>query len=114
MTRESPEKLMFGGKIRRKLPDKISPDREQAYDPNRERDEAKKEQMKAHADERRHARQSTLKIGDLVLLKQNKWSSLTIPYDPQPYAVIVLKGSMNSFHCKVLRFAEREEYDVSD
>ena len=36
VTKESPDKLMFGREIRRKLPCNVNPSREQAYDPTRE------------------------------------------------------------------------------
>ena len=69
MTKESPEKLLFGREIRRKLPGRIVPQEEKRHDPIREKDEGKKRQMKAYADERRHAQQSLIKIGDRLLLK---------------------------------------------
>ena len=47
--------------------------------------------MKAYAEERRHAQQSSIKIGDRVLLKQNRGDMLTPAYDP--YAVIGVKGA---------------------
>ena len=86
--------------------------------------------MKAYADERRHAQQSLIQIGDRVLLKQNGGNTLTPAYDPRPYAVVSVKGSMitvkrgkeiksrNSSHCKVLKYsgtqAGKEDYDVLD
>lgn len=82
--------------------------------------------MKAYAEERRHAQQSSIKTGDRVLLKQNRGDMLTPAYDPRPYAVIGGKGSMitvkrgkeiksrNSSNCKVLKYAGQEEYDVWD
>ena len=84
--------------------------------------------MKVYADKRRHAQQSTIKIGDRVLLKQKRGDTLTPAYDPRPYAVIGVNGSMitvkggggveiksyNSSHCKVLKYAGKEEYDVLD
>ena len=126
VTRESPDKLMFLREIRRKLPERVVPQEEQRHDPIRERDEQKKKQMKAYADGRRHAQQRSIKIGDRVLLKQNRGDTLTPAYDPRPYAVVGVKGSMitvkrgkeikslNSSHRKVLKYAGKEEYDVLD
>ncbi|PFX21834.1 Anamorsin [Stylophora pistillata] len=86
----------------------------------------KKKQMKAYADERRHTSQSSIKIGDRVLLKQNRGNTLTPAYDPRPYAVVGIKGSMitvkrgkevksrNSSHCEVLKYAGKEELDDLD
>ena len=88
--------------------------------------------MKTYADKRRHTRQSKIKIGDKVLLKQRKRDMLTPNYDPRPYVVISVKGSMvtarrgdetktrNSSHCKVLKFGvpsihiEQEGSDIVD
>ena len=70
MTRESPDKLMFGREIRGKLPERIVSQEEKRNDFKiREKDEGKKKQMKAYADELRNAQQSSIKIGDSVLLK---------------------------------------------
>ena len=124
--RESPDKLMFGREIRRKLPERVVSQEEKRHDPIRERDEGKKKQMNVYADERRHAQKSSIKIGDRVLLKQNRGDTLTPAYDPRPYAVVGVKESMitvkrgkeiksrNSSHCKVLKYAGKEEYDVLD
>ena len=60
---------MFCREIRRKLPGRVVPQAEKGHDPIREKHEGKKRQMKAYADERRHAKQSLIKIGDRVLLK---------------------------------------------
>ena len=67
--RESPYKLMFCREIRRKLPGRVVPQAEKGHDPIHGKHEGKKTQMKAYADERRHAKQSLIKIGDRVLLK---------------------------------------------
>lgn len=75
-------KLMLGRKIRRKLPGKIILESERR-DPIQERDETRKKQMKAYADERRHNIQcSSIRIGDRVLLKQSKYNMSTPAYDP--------------------------------
>ena len=126
MTRESPHKLMFGREIRRKLPERVVPQEGKCHHPIHVRDEERKKQMKAYADERRHAQQSLIQIGDHVLLKENGGNTLTPAYDPRPYAVVGVKGSMitvktgkeiksrNSSHCKLLKYAGKEEYDVLD
>lgn len=50
--------------------------------------------MKAYADGRRHAQENSIKIGERVLLKQNRSDTLSSAYDPRPYAVVGVKGSM--------------------
>ena len=74
-------KLMLGREIRRKLPGKIILESERR-DPIQERDETRKKQMKAYADERRHTQCSSIRIGDRVLLKQSKYNMSTPAYDP--------------------------------
>ena len=55
-TKESPDMLMFGRELRRKLPERIVPTGEIPYNQIRQRDAAKKKQMKEYADKRRNAR----------------------------------------------------------
>ena len=64
--------------------------------------------MKAYADERRHAQQSSIKIGDHVLLKQNKGGKLTPAYDPRPYTVVGVRGSKIT----VKRGKETKSYNI--
>ena len=125
-TKESPDMLMFGRELRRKLPERIVPAGEIPYDPIRQRDAAKKKQMKEYADKRRNARESLIVVGDQVLLKQSKADVLTRAFDPRPFSVIGVKGSMitmkrgreiksrNSSHCKLLKHAREDEYVAVD
>ena len=76
--------LMFGRELRRKLPERIVPTGEIPYDQIRQRDAAKKKQMKEYADKRRNARESLIVVGDQVLLKQSKADVLTQHLTPDP------------------------------
>ena len=125
-TKESPEMLMFGGELRRKLPERILPAGEIPYDPIRQRDAAKKKQMKEYADKRPNARESLIVVGDQVLLKQSKADVLTPAFDPRPFSVIGVKGSMinvkrgreinsrNLSHRKLVKHAREKEYVAVD
>ena len=125
-TKESPDMLMFCREVRRKLPERIVPEGEIPYDPIRQRDAAEKKQMKEYADKRRNARESLMVLGDQVLLKQGKEDVLTPAFDPRPFSVIGVKGSMitvkrgreiksrNSSHCKLLKHAREDEYVAVD
>ena len=65
-------------------------------------------------------------VGDQVLLKQSKADVLTPAFDPRPFSVIGVKGSMitvkscreiksrNSSHCKWLRHVREDEYVAVD
>ncbi|CAB4026127.1 PREDICTED: uncharacterized protein K02A2.6-like [Paramuricea clavata] len=59
-----------------------------------EYDARKKEQMKSCADNRRGAKESCIKPGDTVLLKQPKENKFSAPYNPQPFVVEKKKGTM--------------------
>ena len=54
------------------------------YDQIRQRDVAKKKQIKEYTDERRNAWESIIVVGDQVLLKQSKADVLTPAFDPRP------------------------------
>ena len=58
------------------------------------KDALAKEKEKNHADGRRHAQQSTIQIGDMVLAKQPKTNKLSTSFDTVPRRVIHLNGSM--------------------
>ena len=65
-------------------------------------------------------------VGDQVLLKQSKADVLTPAFDPRPFSVIGVKGSMitvkscreiksrNSSHCKWLKHVREDEYVAVD
>ena len=65
-------------------------------------------------------------VRDQVLLKQSKADVLTPAFDPRPFSVIGVKGSMitvkrgreiksrNSSHCKLLKHAREDEYVAVD
>ena len=126
VAKESPDMLMFGRELRRKLPERIVHAGEFPYDPIRQRDAAKKKQMKEYADKRRNAWESLIVVEDQVLLKQSKTDVLTAAFDPRPFSVIGVKGSMitvkrgreiksrNSSHCKLLKHARKDKYVAVD
>ena len=86
-------------------------------------DVSKKKLMKEYADKRRkiNAWESSIVIGDTVLLKQNRAYKLTPTYDPSPYSVIGVKGTMVAVkigreikaqdlsQCKVLKYTREKE-----
>ena len=88
----SPAELFFGRRIKTKLPqvpvNRPSPTLEAA----RQHDHHYKRRTKEYADKSQHARPSSIKEGDSVLLKAEKKNKLSSAYDPQPYTVIKKKG----------------------
>ena len=50
--------------------------------------------MKNYADQRRHTRDSDIRTGDHVLVKQRKRNKVTPLYAPHPYTVVKKRGSL--------------------
>lgn len=87
----SPAELLFGRTIRTKLPEPI------AHTQNTKaskRDAEAKKKMKNYSDKKTGARQSSIKEGDLVLLKQKKLDKFTTNFGTKPRRVVKRQGSM--------------------
>lgn len=91
-TQKTPSELLLGRTIRDKLPSieqSIGID-----DEVRDKDKLEKEKGKEYADKRRHAKQSEIRVDDVVWLKQvEKTNKLGPTFVPIPYKVIERKGS---------------------
>ncbi|XP_064475331.1 uncharacterized protein K02A2.6-like [Ornithodoros turicata] len=101
----TPAELLFGRKIRTKLPQM---QQKLSFEDIQERDSRKKRQMKAYSDHRRHAAHHGLHKGDSVLLKRTAPLSHETPYEPQPYKVIRIQGTAVTAvrdHRKIVRNA---------
>ena len=57
-------------------------------------DAERKKKSKMYADLKRHARETNIKVGDIVLLKQPKENKLSTRFSPKPYQVVAMKGHM--------------------
>ena len=90
----APAQLLFNRKITTKLPEISQPEDTPADTAVRAKDTKAKEKMKQRADKRARSRQPDIKIGDTVLVRQKKRNKLTMKFDPAPYKVIEVKGSM--------------------
>ena len=86
----SSAELLFGRKIRTKLPE-FHEDR--LASEVQDRDGEMKAKAKLYADKKRHAEYSDLVPGDRVLLKQEKQNKLSTPFAPEPYDVVSRNGS---------------------
>ena len=93
-TGASPNKLMFGRELRGKLPQVKGQSKHKDDARIRCRDREQRQKMKKYADKRRHTAVKKIKVGDMVLCKQERKNSLTPLYDPDPMVVIGVKGSM--------------------
>ena len=71
----------------------------------RDKDTQAKKKMKERADKRSRSCQPNIQIGDTVLVRQKKKDKFTTKFDPAPYKVIEVKGSMVT--------ATRNERDIT-
>ena len=90
----APATLLFNGrKYNTQLPDRTH-DKKNIYTQEvRHNDEVRKNNIKQRADNRRHAKQLQLKVGDTVLCRQQQGGKTTTPYNPTPYIITSIKGS---------------------
>lgn len=95
----TPAQLLFNRQINMKIPQLRRPlnatEQHASVDAAlRERDGRAKMKMKLYADRRRRAQSSCIKVGDVVLLRQKKMSKFSTKYDPEPFQVVRMKGTM--------------------
>ena len=60
----------------------------------RENDWNGKEKINMNADKFNHAKEHTILVGDTVLIRQQKKNKLSARFDPEPYQVTRVKGTM--------------------
>lgn len=87
----TPSELMFGRRLRASLP-LITEELNFEIDDIRERDQVEKEKGKVQADERRHARESTIKEGDSVFMRSRGTDKLAPRFDVENPCVVVAKN----------------------
>ena len=86
----SPAELLFGRKMRTKLPEL----REESIESEmRDRDGEMKAKAKQYADKKRNAQESDLAPGDKVLVKQERKNKLSTPFAPGPCDVVTKTGN---------------------
>ena len=92
-TKVAPSELMFNRKIRGKLPSlekKLVVNRHKEARENETKSQA---YHKSFADNRRNAKESSIKVGDTVLVKQKRQNKFTSRFNKTPYVVIYRKGT---------------------
>ncbi|XP_024117578.2 uncharacterized protein K02A2.6-like [Oryzias melastigma] len=94
VTGRSPAELLFNRQIRTKLPELTCFQQNSTKDDVavRRADAVRKEKGREDADRHRRAKESQVKQGDRVLLRQQKQNKLSTPFEPEPYTVISRKG----------------------
>ncbi|KAA0709172.1 hypothetical protein E1301_Tti017617 [Triplophysa tibetana] len=89
-TGKSPAELLFKRRMRGKLPDLTSVETDlEVHD----HDVEKKGRYKLYADEHRKAEYSDVRVGDQVLLRQDKIDKFTTPFNATPHTVVSKAGN---------------------
>lgn len=88
----SPSQLLNGRQMKVLLPQMYEKNPQRREIENRDAQE--KAKMKRNADERRHASDSHLRVGDIVLVRQTRKNKLSAAFDPRPLKVSATKGNM--------------------
>ena len=91
ITEQSPAELLFGRKMRTKLPDIGRPHHENLE--VRDHDQEMKAKAKTLMDATRNAKHSEVELGDKVLVRQDRVTKLTTPFAETPMTVISKKGN---------------------
>jgi hypothetical protein len=97
MTGVPPATLMFNGRRYAtnlpSLPPQGAAQETEVLAKARQTDQAKKEKMKQHADNKAYVKTPDIKEGDRVLVKQKKTNKLSTAYEVEPYTVDQVNGS---------------------
>jgi hypothetical protein len=123
-----PATALFGRSIRNKLPSvtETLPDMKYINETIDTADQNAKCKRNEYADKRRHARIPQLAVGDCVLVRQEKQNKLTPQFDPNPYTITAVKGTMitatradhcitrNSSHFKSFTGSATNQGETSD
>ena len=107
-TGKSPAELLYGTPrpFLTRLPEMQNDDQSTPLqDAARETDRLKKEKMKQYADRKNNAKSSRLRLGDKVLVQKPRANKLSSFYDPHPYIVTRINGSMIT--------ATRENHEIT-
>ena len=91
--------LLFNLTIDIKLPNNIMQNDTKIDQQVRENDRNGKERMRMNADKFNHAKEHTILVGDTVLVQLQKKNKLSTRFDPEPYQVTRVKGTMVTATC---------------
>ena len=81
-----PAELLFNRTVRGKLP-VLKKRVVRRHSEARKMDAKRQSYNKQYADEKRHAKKSSIKVGDCVLIRQERRNKLTSNYNSEPYTV---------------------------
>ena len=87
----SPAELLYGRKIRTKLPDLQTKSVDDFED--RDRDSEQKEKGKIYWDKKKSARQNEINPGNRVLVRQEEVDKCSTKFYPKPFTVVDKRGN---------------------
>ena len=87
-TKVPPAELLFNRVVNGKLPTLLKETVKNRHKEARNNEQHCKEYNKQYADNKRHAKDSNIKVGDHVLVKQDRENKLTSRFNDKPYIVI--------------------------
>ena len=93
-TKHAPAELLLNREIRTKLPSKFHKKISELGEEVRKNDIKAKQIMKENADRKSRAKERIAGIGDLVLVRQKRKNKFSTKFDPRPYHVVRVKGTM--------------------
>ena len=95
-TGKSPAEMLFGRKIRTETPSVVESNcnSEEYREEVGKKEDTQKRKMKIYADEKRGVKDMPLDINDLVLVKQKPLNKPETAFNPLPYQVTDIKGTM--------------------
>ena len=96
-TGKSPAEMLFGRRIRTKLPQLFSREDSPETASIREAHDKRKIEQKRQYDRRHRAKNKSVEVGDKILIRQKKTTSKP-PFDPAPYTTVKVDG--NRVHAK--------------
>ena len=92
-TGKTPAEVMFGRTIRTRIPiENVTENLSSAVKDAKKKDEETRERRKVEFDKKNKTKVKQIKVGDKVLVKQNK-TVLNPPFDPKPYEVDEVKNT---------------------
>ena len=92
-TKVPPCELLFNRTVKGKLPTLLKEKVKDRHKEARDNELASQKYQKFYADKRRNAKPSNLRVGDFVLVKQEKQNKFTSRFNDTPYKIIECKGS---------------------
>ena len=91
-TNASPASLLMNRRLRTKLPT-VSPKVSAEFSKAKKRDVEQKKNSKQRYDRKKRVKQSQIKVGDLVIVKQKKENKLTTNFSTKPHKVVKVDGA---------------------